>query len=217
MRLFNGLLWGFAGVPNVAWHLRGPSCQSRTCSWLWEKVSPGGLVQQRDSSGSKLDHWCDLVGFKRLRFHGNWTTLWDFVRFHAPASYVFVATQHAHELATGQIHPEQSPEALVSWSLMARYSDYSDFRILWEDKPPSTSMSMIYNIHIYIYIPAMFNRGFHVSHLRGGHHYRRHLCREAERTRTIQCRTQGDGLSIVDFWILRAFKGANFWTLHLTS
>lgn len=150
MRLFNGLLWGFAGVPNVAWHLRGPSCQSRTCSWLWEKVSPGGLVQQRDSSGSKLDHWCDLVGFKRLRFHGNWTTLWDFVRFHAPASYVFVATQHAHELATGQIHPEQSPEALVSWSLMARYSDYSDFRILWEDKPPSTSMSMIYNIHIYI-------------------------------------------------------------------
>lgn len=74
-----------------------------------------------------------------------------------------------------------------------------------------------YTIYIYIYIPAMFNRGFHVSHLRGGHHYRRHLCREAERTRTIQCRTQGDGLSIVDFWILRAFKGANFWTLHLTS
>ena len=74
----------------------------------------------------------------------------------APLSAQIPVAQHAHELATGQIHPEQSPEALVSWSLMARYSDYSDFRILWEDEPPSTSMSMIYNIHVYIYIRILY-------------------------------------------------------------
>ena len=45
---------------------------------------------------------------------------------------------------------------------------------------------------------------FLADSFRGGHHYRRHLCREAERTSTIQCRTQGDpGLNTVDFRYVR--------------